>query len=233
MKQNHTSRNIAIIPARAGSKRLEGKNSLMFRGMPLIQHSINYAMDNKALIDEVFVSTDDDAIKAIAQANNIGVINRPKELAEGNTPTVDVLKHALNHFDAAIDNVILFQITNPLRPKNLFAEAYKKYIEGNYDSLMTVTRNHQKFGKINNGVFTPYNYEMGQRSQDLDPLYFENGMLYITKSEFVLKGKILADNNHPFIVNHPYGDIDIDTQYDLNLANFIADYVDKTEIHNE
>lgn len=226
-------RNIAIIPARAGSKRLEGKNSLIFKGKPLIQHSIDYAMDNMPLIDEVFVSTDDKNIKTIAEENNIAIINRPKELAGDNTPTIDVLKHALKHFDEETDNVILLQVTNPLRPKNLLVNAYKKYLEGDYDSLMTVTRNHQKFGKIKNGVFEPFNYKMGQRSQDLEPLYFENGMLYITKSKLILKGKILGDNNCPFFVNHPYAEIDIDTQYDLDMASFIANYVESPAFKNE
>ncbi len=226
-------KNIAIIPARAGSKRLEGKNNLSFRGKPLIQHSIDYAQANRSLIDELFISTDDDAIKTIALANNVGVIDRPKILAGDTSPTVDVLKHALEYFDEDMDHVILLQVTNPLRPKKLLSNAYKKYIEGNHDSLMSVTRNHQKFGKIVNEAFQPFNYKMGQRSQDLEPLYFENGMLYITKSELIKKGKMLGDNNYPFIVDHPYAHIDIDTQYDLAMANFIAGYVDNTEIENE
>ena len=226
-------KNIAIIPARAGSKRLEGKNSIMFRGKPLIQHTIDYVLANKPLIDEVFVSTDDNTIKEIANANHIGVIDRPEILAGDITPTVDVLKHVLEEYNEEVDNVFLFQITNPLRPKTLFADAYKAYAKGNHDSLMTVTRNYQKFGKINDGVFQPFNYEMGQRSQDLEPLYFENGMLYITKSELIIKGKILGDNNQPFIVDHQYAHIDIDTQYDLDMANFIANYVENTESKNE
>jgi len=227
--QNHTSKNIAIIPARAGSKRLEGKNSLMFRGKSLIQHSIDYAIANKHLIDELFISTDDDVIKAIAIENDINIINRPRELAGDNTPTAHVLKHALEYLKKEIDNVILLQITNPLRPTHLLTNAFEEFEEGGFDSLMTVTRNHQKFGKINDGAFQPFNYKMGQRSQDLEPLYFENGMLYITKAELILKGKILGDNNHPFIVNHLYAHIDIDTQYDLDMANFIADNVETTK----
>jgi len=226
-------KNIAIIPARAGSKRLVGKNSLIFKGKPLIQHSIDYAQANRSLIDELFISTNDNAIKTIAHANNIGVIDRPKILAGDTTPTVDVLKHALEYFDEEMDNVILLQITNPLRPKNLLSKAYKEYIDGNHDSLMTVTRNNQKLGKIDQGEFQPFNYKIGQRSQDLEPLYFENGMLYIIKSELIMKGRILGDNNHPFIVDHPYAHIDIDTQYDLDMANFIAGYLENTEIENE
>ena len=86
---------------------------------------------------------------------------------------------------------------------------------------MTVSRNHQKFGKISDGKFTPFNYNMGQRSQDLEPLYFENGLLYITKAEAILKDKILAKNNSPLIVNHAFSNVDIDTEEDLKYAEFV------------
>ena len=56
-------KNIAIIPARGGSKRLPNKNSLLLDGIPLIAHSIIYALNNKTIIDAVFVSTDDEKIK--------------------------------------------------------------------------------------------------------------------------------------------------------------------------
>jgi N-acylneuraminate cytidylyltransferase len=79
----------------------------------------------------------------------------------------------------------LLQPTNPLRPENLLREAYQVYDENCYDSLFTVTRNNQKFGKIKNNKFVPFNYEIGQRSQDLEPIFFENGLLYITNSKSI------------------------------------------------
>ena len=122
-----------------------------------------------------------------------------------------------------VDNVILLQPTNPLRQKQLLKEAYTKYIEGDFDSLMTVSINNKKLGKINAGRFEPYNYKMGQRSQDMEPLYFENGLLYISKTNLILNDAILGSKNCPFIVNHPYASVDIDTSEDLKYAQFILD----------
>jgi N-acylneuraminate cytidylyltransferase len=215
-------KNIAIIPARGGSKRLPNKNTLLLDGIPLIAHSIIYALNNKTFIDAVFVSTDDEKIKEIAIKYGAKVIDRPNELSGDLEPTVSALKHCLESInDASIENVILLQPTNPLRPENLLREAYQVYNENCYDSLFTVTRNNQKFGKIKNNKFVPFNYEIGQRSQDLEPIYFENGLLYITNSKSIKKGEIISKNAFPFIINHIFAQVDIDTQEDFDYAEYL------------
>ena len=124
----------------------------------------------------------------------------------------------VQHF---FDNVVLLQATNPLRPENLLKEAFEIY-NNNFDSLFTVTRNHQKLGKIGDQKFIPFNYEIGQRSQDLEPLYFENGLLYISKSSLILQNKILGEKAYPLIVNHPFANADIDTKEDFEYACFLV-----------
>jgi N-acylneuraminate cytidylyltransferase len=75
-------------------------------------------------------------------------------------------------------------------------------------------------GKICNNQFIPCNYTFGQRSQDIEPLYYENGLLYISKKELVLDGRILGDTTYSMVVDHIYGSIDIDTKEDFSLAEF-------------
>ena len=212
---------IAIIPARGGSKRLPNKNILDFDGKPLLAYSIEFALEHNSLIDAVYVSTDDHSIKEIALAYGAEVIDRPSSLSTDDQPTITTLQHALKVLPNSIANIILLQPTNPLRPKNLLPEAFQKYDEGNYDSLMTVTANHQKLGKIINGNFIPFNYTFGQRSQDMEPLYYENGLLYIMKTDIVHKGGILAENNCSFIMDHPFANIDIDTKEDFEFAEYL------------
>ena len=213
------NKTIAIIPARGGSKRLPNKNVILLGGIPLFVHSINYAKANK--INKIIVTTDDADIKKTAIKNGVEVVDRPKEISGDNATTVSALKHVLENVKEVFENVILFQPTNPLRPKNLLKDALKKYEVGNYDSLMTVSRNHQKFRKIINNKFEPFNYKIGQRSQDLEPLYYENGLLYITKASLILEDKILGKNNCPFIVNHPFAKVDIDTKEDFEYAEYL------------
>ena len=217
-------KNIVIIPARGGSKRLLSKNVQLLDGIPLLAHSIRYALKNTAVVDAVFVSTDDEKIKEIALQFGANVIDRPAALSGDEEPTVSALKHALEFInDTSVENVILLQPTNPLRPENLLKVAFHFYIENNCDSLFTVSRNHQKLGKIRDDKFVPFNYEYGQRSQDLEPFYFENGLLYISKTAVILEDTIITENSFPYKVNHIFATIDIDTQEDFDYAVFVSE----------
>ena len=211
---------IAIIPARGNSKRLPGKNLLLLNRLPLIAHSIIYAKANSAIIDEVYVSTDCPKIKEVALMYGAKVIDRPTEISGDLEPTVSALKHVLENIDT-VDSVVLLQPTNPLRPEKLLQKAFEVYSSKPVDSLFSVTRNRQKFGKIIDNRYIPFNYKLGQRSQDLEPLYFENGLLYISKANLILKDVILGELAIPFIVDHPFAKVDIDTQEDFDFAEYV------------
>ncbi|UQD56159.1 acylneuraminate cytidylyltransferase family protein [Flavobacterium sp. K5-23] len=221
------TKTIAIIPARGGSKRFPQKNVHLFGGIPLLMHSINYALENSAIIDTVYVSTDDAIIKKIALDHGAKVIDRPETLSGDHEPTISALKHVLESIETAVENVVLLQATNPLRPANLLKEAFEIYKKENYDSLFSVTRNHQKLGKLVNAKFIPYNYTIGQRSQDLEPLYFENGLLYITNASLILNNVIISENAFPLEVNHVFASIDIDTPEDLEYAEYLMKKVSR------
>ena len=212
---------IAIIPARGGSKRLPSKNIKMLNGLPLIAYSINYALSNHNIIDEVYVSTDDNDIKRVVEKYGAKVIDRPLELSGDLEPTVTALKHVLSILDEDIETVVLLQPTNPLRPKELLSDALKIYKKTDAKSLFTVTRDHKKLGKIEKDIFKPFNYKIGQRSQDLEPLYYENGLLYITDASLIKKEIIFNETSYPFIVNHKFAKVDIDTQDDFEFAEYI------------
>ena len=215
------NKTIAIIPARGGSKRLPNKNILLLDGIPLIAHSILYAKENSSIIDEVYISTDDEKIKEIATKFGAKVIDRPKAISGDLEPTISALQHAINAIGLDIENIVLLQPTNPLRPKTLLKDCFEIYQDLNCDSLFTVTQNHQKLGKIINNKYVAFNYEIGQRSQDLEPLYYENGLLYISKTKAILEGNIISKNAFPYIENHIFATIDIDTNEDLEYAKYV------------
>lgn len=212
---------IAIIPARGNSKRLPNKNLMLLGGIPLLVHSILYAQRNPSIIDEIYVTTDNAAIKKVARQYGARVIDRPDILSGDFEPTISCVQHVLNSIPDTVESVVLLQPTNPLRPEKLLQEAFERYHRNEVDSLFTVTRNHQKLGKISNNCFEPYNYTTGQRSQDLEPLYYENGLLYITKANLIREGKIVSENSVPYEVNHIFAAVDIDTQYDFEYAAFL------------
>lgn len=215
------NKTIAIIPARGGSKRLPNKNILMLGNYPLLVHSILFAQANGEIIDEIYVSTDDAKSKEIALKYGAKVIARPLAISGDFEPTITAIQHVLQSINERVENVVLLQPTNPLRPNGLLKECFASFEQSKADSLFTVSQSHHKLGKISNDTFVPFNYKIGQRSQDLEPLYFENGLLYITKTSAILDDKIITENAFPYVVNHIFANVDIDTQEDFDYAEYL------------
>lgn len=214
---------VTVIPARGGSKRFPGKNTHVLNGSPLICHSIEYSLKNPNVAG-TYVSTDAEDIKGISRMAGAEIIDRPDELAGDYATSASVMKHAVEYLTAKgveFDYVILLQATNPLRPKGLLDEAIDLIEKTGATSLFTVTRSEKKLGKIIDGKYVPWNYSFGMRSQDMDPLYYENGLLYITSKELLLQEIIEGQDAYPLVVDHPYGEVDIDTREDFEYAKFI------------
>lgn len=214
---------ITVIPARGGSKRFPGKNIHALNGTPLICHSIEYSLKNSKIF-QTYVSTDAEDIKAISRVAGAEIIDRPDELAGDYATSASVMKHAVEYLMAQgveFDYVILLQATNPLRPKGLLEEAIDIIEKTGVTSLFTVSRSEKKLGKIIDGKFVPWNYTFGMRSQDMEPLYYENGLLYITSKELLLQEIIEGKDAYPLVVDHPFGEVDIDTKEDFEYAKFI------------
>lgn len=214
---------IAVIPARGGSKRFHGKNIAPLKGKPLIAYSIEYAKES-GVIEQVYVSTDSIEIGIVSEQFGAAVMPRSAELAGDFVPTADVLKDVTQKLlenGVEFDAFVLLQPTNPLRPKGLLNEAMQIMETGMHDSLFAVTRCDKKLGKIIDNKFVPWNYKFGQRSQDLEPLYYENGLLYIIRKDLLLQGRIFGDTMYPLIVDHPYGEVDIDTKEDMAYAEYM------------
>ena len=214
---------VTIIPARGGSKRFPGKNTHVLKGIPLICHSIDFSLKNSN-ISGTYVTTDADDIKQISRVGGAEIIDRPAEFAGDHATTASAMKHAVQFLmdkGVEFDYVVLLQATNPLRPKNLLNDAIEIIEKGGYSSLFTVSRSEKKLGKIIDGKFVPWNYTFGMRSQDMEPLFYENGLLYITSKELLLQEIIEGKDAYPMVVDHPYGEVDIDTVEDFHYAEYI------------
>lgn len=211
---------IVIITARSSSKRLVDKNLQLLEGKTLLEHSIDYAAHFG--LENCYVSTDGSAIKGQALKSGAQVIDRPARLAADTTPTIAVLQHAIDYLEFTEGWVVLLQPTNPLRPEGLLHEALEKLKHTGADSLFSITPHHKKLGTLLNEQFKPYNYTFGQRSQDIQPLYFENGLIYITSPELIKQGLIFGPNHTTILVDHPFAQVDIDTAEDLEYARYVA-----------
>ena len=209
-----------IIPARANSKRLPGKNMRILGGKPLIQHSIDFAL-NHFSEDSIWVNSDDKQIIKFAKEKGIKTLLRPDDLGTDNISTVEVLKFHVNYFEEQnidCDAIILLQPTNPFRENELLKNGIKEFEKSKRNSLATFSISGKKLGKIENRIFKPTNYTPGQRSQDLENNYFENGLLYITKCESILLGKIITEDVYPLVCDNIEATVDIDYLEDFIFA---------------
>lgn len=214
---------ICIILARGGSKRLPFKNVKLFNGKPLIAHTIEYAKKFD-FIDNIIVSTDDKKIAEISKKAGSEIIHRPKKYSTDTISAAESLKYTVKQLinnNFFFDKIVLLQAVNPIRPKNLLTEVTRFYEENNLKTLFTVTGLSRKLGEIKNNKFYPFNYKIGQRSQDMKKLFFENGLVYIVDKESALNGIIIDKNSFPYEVNDISAQIDIDTEDDFKFAEKI------------
>jgi len=179
--------NIAIIPARGGSKRIPKKNIKNFCGIPIIAYAIKEAIASK-LFDYVLVSTDCEEIAKVAlDFGAIVPFFRPKELSDDFTFTVPVIKHAVEWFESNISNlnfVCCIYATNPFIKKEYLIDSYNllvsKNIKGYVFSVTEYPFPIQRALIVNsNHLIEMINPEMyNVRSQDLDKTYHDACQFY-------------------------------------------------------
>ncbi len=215
-----------IIPARGGSKGIPGKNIKNFEGKPLITHTIDYALSSKHLINNIIVSTDDDQIAAISKASGVEIIERPKHLATDTASTESVIEHAIPLIKPNPDILILLQPTSPLRPKGSLEIAINKFIDGNYDSFLSLSPTHNFFWSINkNYAKAKYDFNNRPRRQDIVESkmnYVENGSIYIFTTKNFNSTKNRLGGNIGYIIFDEEFSHEVDTPQDLKILEQIS-----------
>jgi pseudaminic acid cytidylyltransferase len=221
--------NIAIIPARGGSKRIPHKNIKAFCGQPMIAYAIKAAQAS-GLFERVVVSTDDSEIQSIA--NSLGAETpfiRPAELANDFTATVPVVAHAIQACEALgwqFANVCCIYPGVPFIEVNDLTGAFAKLMEGESDYCFPVTEFpvpvQQALRKQNNGqmqLISPENELM--RTQDLEVTYFDAGQFYWgRKNAWLTNNRILSKGVGYEIPS--WRVVDIDTPADWVRAERMA-----------
>lgn len=188
---NHT---VAIIPARAGSKGIPGKNLINVCGKPLLAWSILQAMASKN-IDSVWVTSDGDEILTVAEEYGANPIKRPCDISGDTASSESAWLHALDFIEGKtnrkIDVVIGMQATSPIRETNDLDYALEYYLTGEYDSLLSVSKIEDFFvwEEDKKGRFVSVNYDYQDRKprQMIKEQYRENGSFYIFTPELMRK----------------------------------------------
>ncbi len=219
-------KNLAIIPARSGSKGLRNKNIKYLNGMPMISYSIKAALESD-LFDEVMVSTDSCEYADISKSYGAKVpFLRSKENSGERSGTWDVVREVLecyNNIGDVFDTICLLQPTSPLRTADDIVNAYKLFIDRKAIAVISVCEtDHPKTWcrKINNdlsldGFIDRVN---GKRRQEEGCFYRINGAIYIVNVEELLKDDFLYRNGCFAYKMNKRKSIDIDDEIDFLLA---------------
>ena len=176
---------LAVIPARGASKGLKNKNIKVIAGKPLISWTIDAALKSKH-IDKVIVSTDSKEIEKISKEYGASVpFLRPKDLAQDDTSSIDVMLHAVEYFPE-YKYIIMLQPTSPLRECSHIDQAFEFFFKSNMDSCVSVTKDKKtpfwSFSMVNeNNLVSLFpNKEMPSRRQEITSTYHLNGAIYIS-----------------------------------------------------
>lgn len=223
---------LAIIPARAKSTRLPGKNINDFVGKPLIAWTIESALKS-SYIDRVIVSTDDSNIANISKFYGADVpFMRPTEISLDSSPSIDLVIHAVEELSKTGDYfqyIILLQPTSPLRSTSHINEAIELLKKKRASNIVSVTLVEHPVEWTNT---LPLDLSMkkfmsnkntNMRSQDYPVKYSLNGAIYIVDIEKMLdENKLVLQSNSFAYVMAKKDSIDIDTIEDWDYAEYCA-----------
>ncbi len=222
--------NIAIIPARGGSKRIPRKNLRPFCGKPIIAYSIEAARA-AGVFDRIIVSTDDAEIQAMAREFGAETpFTRPPELADDHATTVPVIRHAVQWVqrnDAPVANVCCIYATAPFVQASDLQAAYGRLVDGKVGGYVfsatsfgfPIQRAFRVGGDGRVSMFEPRHYNT--RSQDLDEAYQDAGQFYWGSAQSYLADKIFFSDDSVAHVLPRHRVQDIDTAEDWTRAELM------------
>lgn len=218
---------IAVIPARGGSKRIPRKNVRPFAGRPMIGWAIGAALGS-GLFDRVVVSTDDTEIIEVARAHGADVpFVRPAELADDHTPTVPVIRHAIEALgvDGGTAVCCIYACVPFLAAQDL-ADGLALLAEGPAAYAFPVTPfpspiqralRRDADGRVR--PFFPENVNV--RTQDLEPAYHDAGQFYWGRAEAWTAGLSIHGHGAGLVIP-AWRVVDIDTPEDWERAEAMA-----------
>lgn len=222
-------RNLAVIPARSGSKGLKHKNIRTFVGKPLMVYTIEAAIKSNKF-ECVHVSTDNLKYANIARQNGADVpFLRSEKLSADEADTWDAVRYVISEYQRLgkeFDTVTVLQPTSPLRTAEDIITAYHIFEKKNAEFVVSVCKTEYspllcnvlpENGSLNN--FIDLNI-VGRRQQS--PQYYRiNGAIYIQSVDLVMReGKLYGEKSYAYIMEKERS-IDIDDNFDFTIAELL------------
>jgi len=221
---------LCVIPARAGSKGLPGKNIKKLLDKPLIAYSIEHAKGSK-YIDRVIVSTESKKIADISEEFGAEVpFMRPEELSSDDSSMIDVLLHAMNWLEERegypFDILALLHVTTPLRSVEDIDNSIELLVEEGADNVFSVTEAHRNpyFNMVEvdkNGYVTLVKEGNFVTRQSAPKVFDMNSSIYVWWKDVLKKQKSIFLKNSKIYIMPKERSLDIDTELDFKLAELI------------
>lgn len=230
---------LGVIPARGGSKGIPGKNIYPLNGKPLINYSIETALQAK-MLTKCIVSTDSEEIAKVARDAGAEVpFTRPASLASDSSLSVDVMKHALITMDKLdgklYTHLVMLQPTTPFRTAKDIDKSVELLLADDCDSVMTlvdVKHNHPaRMYTINDGMLSNVMAEgvpMRPR-QELPKVYIRSGDIYACKRELLFEKNVMIGSKCVPLVISSERAVNIDTMEDLLLTEYYLKNLEAVE----
>ncbi|MCL2515300.1 MAG: acylneuraminate cytidylyltransferase family protein [Microbacteriaceae bacterium] len=225
-EQGHVPTVVAVIPARAGSKGVPGKNIRPVGGVPLVARAVASARA-AALIDEVAVTTDGPDIAEVARAAGAIVVDRPAEIAGDTASSESALLHALDVLEAdglPADVLVFIQATSPfIDPTDLDA-AVQRVLDGESDVVLAAAETHSFLWRQTDAGAAAINHDSSfrPRRQDREAQYVETGAFYVMRVDGFREAGFRFFGRVDLAVTDESHSVEIDTPADLALADAIA-----------
>ena len=219
---------IGIIPARGGSKGIPRKNLRNLGGKPLIQYTIEVALQS-GFIDKTVVTTDDKEIASLSEELGTEVIDRPDNLAGDKALVMDAVRHVIHSErknGQEYDLLVLLEPTAPFRTATDIDETIDLVVKNNSDSAATFSETETpptRIWRIGRNHPEPYieGADPFQPRQNHEKGYFLNGMVYVLKTSMLTKypetNSFVIGKTSAYIVPRERV-VDIDTEMDLFIA---------------
>ncbi len=212
--------NIALVPARCGSKSIPFKNIKNFCGKPLIYWTLT-ELEKASNIDAVYVATDCAEIKSCVQNFNfkkVKIYDRKEENARDQSSTEALMLEfiAAQQLNAA-DLLLLSQLTNPFVKARYFDEAFALLRAAPYDSVLTCAR-LKRFFWSDAGEPVNYNYKSRPRRQDFDGILIENGAFYINSVQNIVENENRLSSKIGVYEMPAYSQLELDEPEDWEYA---------------
>jgi CMP-N,N'-diacetyllegionaminic acid synthase len=229
-------RTLGIVPARAGSTRLPGKNVRLLGGRPLVAWAIEAARQAERL-DALVVSSDDPEVLDIAAAIDPSLpLIRPAELATTESPAIDYVRHALEVLEQPghasqrrFDAVAIVQPTSPFTQPTTIDAAVALLATTGADSAVSVVRvphdvHPSKLKTLAGDRLVPYLEDEGERRQhhELAEVYVRSGSVYVSARASIERGGLLGDDSRAVVVGRERS-VDINDAVDFAFAEFLLE----------